>query len=333
MIKSVIFGCSGPELTEEERAFFQETQPLGFILFKRNVTDPKQLKALVDDLKSSVDHEYVPILIDQEGGKVNRLTPPKFEEIKKPAKYFGDIAKSNLAEAEELAFINYFKIGAELAKYGINVDCAPDSDLYYQDAHDVIGTRAFSEDVSTVVTLSNTAIKGLKAAGVEPVIKHLPGHGRANVDSHHELPRVDTSLEELENTDFAVFKQLTHAKWAMTAHIVYDCLDPDSPVTQSARAINYIRDQIGFKNIIITDDINMKALKGELDEITTKCYDAGCDIILQCSGKMADMQKTALALRDLPNKAYELMQPTLFFEMEERFEALVKEQRSGAMHG
>lgn len=326
MINSVIFGISSTSLTKEEKDLFHKVQPLGFILFKRNITDPDQLSNLVQDLKDSVDHEYVPILIDQEGGRVNRLKPPKFEPIKKPAKYFGDIAKTNLKEAEELTFINSFKIGKELSKYGINVDCAPVADLYYEEADDVIGDRSFSDDIDTVVALCNTSIKGFRASGVEAIIKHIPGHGRAEVDSHKKLPVIKAPLDELEQTDFKVFKNLTHAKWAMTAHAVYTEIDEKNPITQSKKGIEYIRNKIGYKNIIITDDINMKALKGGLDEITTKCYDAGCDIVLHCSGDINEMKLISKALKKLDDSKYELIQPPLFFELDKRFEEILIKQ-------
>lgn len=304
MTKSVIFGISGTKLTAAEKDFFKQNQPLGFILFARNIENPEQVRVLTKELRESVEHEYVPIMIDQEGGRVSRLAPPNFRPIQKSASYFGELALTQLERAKELVFINHYLIGKELSSLGINVDCAPVADLSWEITHEVIGERSFGNLPGIVSELCYSAYLGLKAAGVEPIIKHIPGHGRATVDSHLDLPRIDARLSDLEETDFIPFTALPMFKWAMTAHIVYNALDSENPVTMSNKALNYIRNTIGYKNVLITDDINMKALTGALSEITTKCYDAGCDVILHCSGKLDEMKEIAPYLRELSPSIY-----------------------------
>lgn len=290
MHKPVIFGCSGTSLTEEEKDFFKKHQPYGFIIFARNIENPNQLKALVNDLKNTVKHEFVPILIDQEGGRVARLKPPYFPEFPCCGSF------ESMPNSEQEAFDNALKIANELTAVGINVDCAPMLDVRQPNAHDIVGDRAFSEDPQIVAKLGRAFMEGLKKGGVLPVIKHIPGHGRAMADSHFELPRVTASYNELQ-TDFFPFKELSDAAYAMTAHIIYEAIDPKNCATQSKKVIDVIRNQIGFKGLIMTDDLSMKALSGSFTDRVKKSLDAGCDIILHCNGNMLEMIEIAEAIQ------------------------------------
>lgn len=282
MAKPVIFGCSTTSLTKEEKDFFAKHQPYGFILFARNIENPEQVKTLVGELKNSVEHEFVPILIDQEGGRVARLKPPHWPTFP-PA---GEL------KTQEAVYENAKAIGDMLAELGINVDCAPMLDVRQPGAHDIVGDRAFSEDPNIVAEFGTEFARGLKDAGVLTIIKHVPGHGRAMCDSHEDLPRVEASIDELQ-VDFAPFKALNQEPYAMTAHIVYEAIDPENCATQSKKIINLIRNEIGFKGLIMTDDLSMKALKGSFAERTQKSLAAGCDLILHCNGEMHEMTEIA----------------------------------------
>jgi beta-N-acetylhexosaminidase len=305
--KKAILGVKGLTLTEEEILFFKEARPFGFIIFKRNIQSLEQLAELINVLKDISGSKDISILIDQEGGKVARLRPPLFD-LYPPASLFGKTALDDIEKAKNAVFTNYYNIGLGLKQLGINVNCAPVADLLIDDAHNIIGDRSFSHDVKTVVELCNASDKGLRAAGVRSIMKHIPGHGRADVDSHESLPIVRESLETLEKTDFAVFKELSHIRWAMTAHIIYECLDPYNPATQSAIVINYIRNKIGFKNILISDDLSMKALKGDFTLRAKNTLDAGCDLVLHCNGDIKEMKEviegTDFIDDDLKEKIY-----------------------------
>ena len=290
---AAIFGIGGPELSAEERAFFRDTQPLGFILFARNIQDPDQVRRLVGDLRASVAHADAPVLIDQEGGRVQRLRPPHWRAAA-PAARFGDLARRQAQSGAKAVFLNHQLIGAELAALGIDVDCAPLIDVHQPGAHDVIGDRAFSGDPEEVAILGRAAADGLISAGITPIIKHIPGHGRSMVDSHHDLPRVATSHAELARTDFLPFRRLNDMPWAMTAHIVYEALDPALPATLSPKVIGeVIRGEIGFDGLLLSDDMSMKALNGPLEDLTRRALQAGCDVALHCNGKMEEMRQIA----------------------------------------
>src|SRR6185436_10020083 len=265
---AAIFGVSGQTLSGEERAFFREVQPLGFILFARNVADPDQVRRLVNDLRASVEHAEAPVLIDQEGGRVQRLKPPHWRAAA-PAAKFGALAQKQAQSGAKAVFLNHQLIGAELAALGIDVDCAPLIDVHQPGAHDVIGDRAFSGDPEQVAVLGRAAAEGLMSAGITPIIKHIPGHGRSMVDSHHDLPRVTISRAELAKSDFLPFRRLHDMPWAMTAHIVYEAIDKDQPATLSAKVISeVIRGEIGFDGLLLSDDMSMKALNGQLNDLT-----------------------------------------------------------------
>jgi beta-N-acetylhexosaminidase len=290
---AAIFGVSGQTLTGEERAFFRDVQPLGFILFARNVAEPDQVRRLVNDLRAAVEHAEAPVLIDQEGGRVQRLRPPHWRAAA-PAARFGALAAQHAGDGRMAVFLNHQLIGAELAALGIDVDCAPLIDVHHPGAHDVIGDRAFGGDPEQVAELGRAAAEGLMSAGITPVIKHIPGHGRSMVDSHHDLPRVPASRAELARTDFVPFKRLADLPWGMTAHIVYEAVDPDLPATLSPKVITeIIRGEIGFDGLLLSDDLSMKALRGSLADLARKSVAAGCDIALHCNGRMEEMVQVA----------------------------------------
>ncbi len=292
-MRAAIFGVAGQTLSNEERAFFRDAQPLGFILFARNVGDPDQVRRLVNDLRASVEHADAPVLIDQEGGRVQRLRPPHWRAAA-PAARFGTLAAQRAEAGRKAVFLNHQLIGAELAALGIDVDCAPLIDVHQPGAHDVIGDRAFSGDPEQVAALGRAAADGLMSSGVTPVIKHIPGHGRTMVDSHHDLPRVTVSHAELSRTDFVPFKRLRDIPWGMTAHIVYETIDPALPATLSPKVISeIIRGEIGFDGLLLSDDLSMKALRGSLTDLARQSVAAGCDIALHCNGKMEEMVQVA----------------------------------------
>jgi beta-N-acetylhexosaminidase len=331
-MKSVIFGLEGLELKQEEKDFFKVQQPLGFILFARNIKDPQQVRSLVEDLKSCVEHDYVPILIDQEGGRVRRLKPPFFREAK-AAKIYANLAESNLEAAKQMTFLNHYLMGKELIDLGINTNCAPVADLLFDGAHEIVSDRSFGKDPQQVIELCRAAALGLQAAGVTSIIKHIPGHGRAKVDSHFDLPKVNTSLSELEKTDFLPFKELSNIPIAMTAHMIFDALDPNLPVTLSSNAVHYIREKIGFKNILLTDDLSMKALTGSFTEKVNQAQDAGCDVMLHCNGIMEEMKEIAAATNKAPTWILELLENQTCPPLEKSFNHLMNATESDLIDG
>lgn len=290
---AAIFGCAGLSLTEDEKSFYRDTDPVGFILFARNVEEPDQVRRLTGALRESVQREDAPILIDQEGGRVARLKPPHWRQPP-PAELFGRIHAHDAEAGIEAARLNAAVIGAELLDLGLNVDCLPLIDLRFDDAHEIIGDRAFSDDPQVVATLGRAAADGLMGAGVLPVIKHIPGHGRARVDSHEALPTVDTLLDDLRATDFRPFTALADLPIAMTAHIVYQAIDPLFPATTSPTLIEeIIRREMGFDGLLLSDDLSMKALHGGLQDRARDAVSAGCDIALHCNGDMTEMREVA----------------------------------------
>jgi beta-N-acetylhexosaminidase len=296
MTAAAIFGCAGPALTESEYAFFGEVDPLGFILFQRNCESPDQVRSLVRDLRGSVGRPEAPVLIDQEGGRVARLRPPTWRAAPAPGR-IAAIAARDRALALEAARLNASLMGRELAGLGITVDCAPVLDLHVSGAHaGVVGDRALGSDPDLVGALGRAICEGLLAGGVDPVIKHMPGHGRALVDSHHDLPRVDASLDELRRTDFVPFRRLADMRWGMTAHVVYAAVDSEHPATTSPTVIaEIIRGEIGFDGLLVTDDLNMRALQGDLADRTRRALSAGCDLALHCTGRLDEMREVAAA--------------------------------------
>jgi len=288
-----IYGCSGQELGAEERAFFRDVQPWGFILFGRNIVDSVQVRALVDALRETVNDAQTPVLIDQEGGRVARLGPPHWRERPAAAR-FGEVFTEAPEAALEAAYINARLIAGDLAGLGINVDCVPVLDLPVDGADDVIGDRAYAKDPAAIIALGRAVIQGLIEGGVLPVMKHIPGHGRATADSHLALPRVTTPTEELSANDFVTFRSLNQCPMAMTAHVVYESIDPQRPATTSPKVIrDVIRGEIGFDGLLMSDDISMGALAGPLSARTKAALFAGCDVVLHCNGKMEEMKEVA----------------------------------------
>lgn len=284
-----IFGLSGPHLTPDERAFFREADPAGYILFGRNCVDPEQLRALTDDLRTIHGRERLLVSIDQEGGRVARLRPPHWAAYPAGAAFerLYDIAPASAIEA---ARANAHAMGLELSAMGITVDYHPPLDLRVPGAHDVIGDRAFGTDPMAVAALGRAVLEGLAAGGVTGCIKHMPGHGRTDVDTHKALPTVTASAQELDD-DIAPFRTLNHALIGMTGHLVFTAWDAENPATLSETVIrDVIRGVIGFDGLLLTDDIDMEALGGSISERAARAHAAGCDIILNCWAKMEDMQ-------------------------------------------
>lgn len=289
----VVYGCSGLQLGAEERAFFRDAQPWGFILFGRNVADHEQVRELVGALRETVDDARAPVLIDQEGGRVSRLKPPNWRE-RPAAVRFGEVYAKAREAACEAAYLNARLIASDLVDLGINVDCLPLLDIPVEGADDVIGDRAFARDPTTIIDLGRAAIEGLMEGGVLPVMKHIPGHGRAMADSHLALPHVDTDTEMLSATDFVTFRSLNQCPLAMTAHVVYDTIDPQRPATTSPKVIrDVIRGEIGFDGLLMSDDISMGALSGPVSVRAKAALFAGCDVVLHCNGKIEEMKDVA----------------------------------------
>ncbi|WP_304191553.1 beta-N-acetylhexosaminidase [Phenylobacterium aquaticum] len=297
---AAILGCSGLTLTAEERAFFTDVQPWGFILFKRNIDAPDQVRALVEALRATVGRPDAPVLIDQEGGRVQRLGPPHWRRYP-PGRAYGVLPEP---QGREMAQLGARLLAHDLAALGINVDCLPVLDVPQAGAHDVIGDRAYATTAEGVANLGRAACEGLIEGGVLPVIKHMPGHGRAGVDSHLKLPVVDAPLEELEAVDFAPFQALADMPMAMTSHVVYTAVDSRHPATTS-RAVHtkVIRGAIGFDGLVMTDDLSMKALGGDFTSRARKSLAAGCDMVLHCNGDMAEMRGVIAGTRPLAGPA------------------------------
>ncbi len=297
-----MFGCAGPVLTTEEVAFFRNMRPWGFILFARNVQTPEQVRALTRSLREAADRPEAPVMIDQEGGRVQRLGPPHWPRYPS-ARAFSRWINDPL-ERRELVRLGARLIADDLAALGIDIDCVPVADVPAPGAHDVIGDRAYGETAAEVAVLARAAAEGLIAGGVLPVIKHIPGHGRARVDSHVDLPRVEAAVEDLDRVDFAPFRALSDMPLAMTAHVVYAAVDPRRCATLSRRVIHeVVRGSIGFSGLLITDDLSMKALQGDLTSRARAALGAGCDIALHCNGDMAQMQAVAEGARRLTGRA------------------------------
>ncbi|MEO1317591.1 MAG: beta-N-acetylhexosaminidase [Pseudomonadota bacterium] len=294
-----ITGLAGLQLSADERRFLAEAQPWGLILFARNVETPRQVAALVDDARSALGRE-APVLIDQEGGRVARLRPPHWLGWP-PVRETVDTLP--LEEAARALRLRFSIIAAELRALGIDVDCMPLLDVPQSDAHAIIGNRALGETPQQVATLGSAVVEGLREGGVLPVIKHLPGHGRAGGDSHEMLPRVTASRDELERVDFAAFSPFASEVLGMTAHIVYDALDHDRCATHSPACIRVIREEIGFNGLLMTDDLSMKALTGPMGARAADALAAGCDIALHCNGDMAEMEAVAAAVPPLSGLA------------------------------
>ncbi|WP_292030465.1 beta-N-acetylhexosaminidase [Brevundimonas sp. UBA2416] len=301
MTSAAIYGCSGHRLTEAERAFFAEARPWGFILFRRNIDSPEQVRALTAELRDCIGDAGAPILIDQEGGRVQRMGPPHWPKYPPGEAYLK--AVNDPLTARELVRLGARLMAHDLKAVGINVDCLPVLDVPVPGAHDIIGDRAYAQDPATVAQLGRAAAEGMLAGGVLPVIKHMPGHGRAFADSHHDLPVVHADFATLDGWDFAPFKAMSDMPLAMTAHVVFDAIDPKWPATTSKKAIRLMREPLGFGGLIMTDDLSMKALSGSLRERAEASLKAGCDVVLHCSGDLDEMGLVAEGVGKLKGKA------------------------------
>ncbi|MBP2303177.1 beta-N-acetylhexosaminidase [Azospirillum picis] len=289
--RAVVFGCAGLSLTADEVTFFRDADPLGFILFRRNCDSRDQMRRLVDDLRASVGRPDAPVLIDQEGGRVARMRPPHWPAH--PAMgVFGALAAQDAAAGREAAWINGRLLAHMLAEVGITVDCAPVCDVPVEGAHDIIGDRAFSRDPATVIALARATADGLLAGGVLPVLKHIPGHGRAFADSHAELPVVETGRADLEATDFAPFRALADLPLAMVAHVVLKAIDPAAPASTSPIVVREVvrGPSIGFDGLLFSDDLSMNALQGDPAGRAEAVLAAGMDVVLHCNGDLEEMR-------------------------------------------
>ncbi len=330
-----ILGCAGPALTARERDFMAETNPWGFILFARNVESPDQLRVLTTELRSAVGRD-APVLVDQEGGRVARMTAPHWREWMPPLEHARSLAGD---AARKSMYLRYRVIANELRDVGIDVNCAPVLDIAFPDTHEVVRNRCLGAEPDRVALLGRAVAEGLLAGGVLPVIKHLPGHGRAIQDSHEELPVAAASVHELAATDFAPFLQLADLPLAMSAHVLYPAIDPERCATLSPDAIRLIREHIGFDGLLMTDDISMGALKGSLSTRVDAALSAGCDVILHCNGELAEMEEIASVAPRLAGEAFARAERALGWRREPaRFETEAAEEElaevlAGACHG
>jgi len=303
--RAFITGISGLELTDAEREFIRAERPWGFILFKRNIDTPDQVIDIVNKLRSAVGHPNAPVLIDQEGGRVQRLGPPHWP-VYPPGTVFGALYDIEPRLGLTAARLSSRLIAADLTDLGITVDCLPLADVPVAGADAVIGNRAYGTAPGKVAAIARAVTEGLERGGILPVLKHIPGHGRATADSHFRLPTVDTSGAELGRTDFAAFQPLADLPMAMTAHVVFSALDPAHPATTSATIIEQvIRGVIGFDGLLMSDDVSMNALAGTVAERTRAIVTAGCDMVLHCNGKLDEMREVARATPELTGRALE----------------------------
>ena len=298
---AVIVGCESFDFTETEVEFFTKYNPFGLILFERNCRDQKQIVSLTERFRTLVNRQDAPVLIDQEGGRVARLRPPNWKSMP-PAMIFGQLFDKNIKAAEAAIKLNYRLIAEDLRLCGININCAPVLDLPIPGADGIIGDRALGADVARVVLLGSASCHGLTSGGVLPIIKHIPGHGRALSDSHKFLPVVSASLKELQQTDFKIFKNLSHQPIAMTAHIIYSSIDDVYPATVSKKVIrDIVREYMNFSGLLISDDIsdNMAALNGGVAERAKAALSAGCDVVLHCNGNIRDLPDLISGVREM----------------------------------
>lgn len=302
-IGAFIAGCSGPALTPTEQAFFARTNPLGLILFKRNCETPEQLAELTKSFRLATGRRNALVLVDQEGGRVQRLGPPAWRAYPS-ARSFGELfARDPLAGLRTARHVGRL-MAEDLHAAGINANCIPVLDVPQPGAHDIIGSRAYATTPEAIMVLARAHASGFAEGGILPVIKHIPGHGRATADSHHDLPVVDAKLSELAATDFPPFAAFADSPMAMTAHVVYTAVDPAAPGTLSRKVIGtLIRKKIGFSGLLMTDDLSMKALSGTYADKTRRALAAGCDVVLHCNGELAELEEVAAAAGRLRSRA------------------------------
>ncbi len=336
-ISAAILGCAGVTLSAQEKAFFRSVRPWGFILFGRNVAGgPDQVRALVGALRETVGRADAPVLIDQEGGRVQRLGPPQWRRYP-PGRAYGDLAGNDPLLRREITRLGARLIAHDLAALGINVDCVPVLDVPDPSGHEIIGDRAYGRTADEVAVLGRAAAEGLIAGGVLPVIKHIPGHGRARADSHLELPVVDAGVDELDARDFAPFKALSDMPMAMTAHVIYSAVDGKRPATTSRAVMRrVVRGAIGFDGLVMSDDLSMKALSGDFPERARASRAAGCDVVLHCNGGMDEMKQVVAGAGELVGRAARRAQAALarLARVAEPFDAAEGRARfDAAFHG
>jgi len=309
--RAFITGISGPEVSVSEREFIRRERPWGFILFKRNVETPTQVTRLVRQLREAAAQPDAPVLIDQEGGRVQRLGPPHWPSYP-PGARFGAIYDDDPGLGLAAARLGARLIAADLWELGISVDCLPLADVPVAGADAVIGDRAYGTRPEKVAAIARAVTEGLQLGGILPVLKHIPGHGRASADSHFRLPELNTDQDELQATDFAAFKSLADLPMAMTAHVVFSAFDTVHPATTSATIIeDVIRGVIGFPGLLMSDDVSMNALSGSIAERTRAAFAAGCDVVLHCNGRLDEMVEVAAATPELSGMAGQRAQKAL----------------------
>ena len=302
--RAFITGLKGTAITGEERAFLREASPVGLILFKRNIVDPLQLKELIEQFRA-IRGPGAAVFIDQEGGRVQRMGPPHWPAYPAGAVY-AELYRHEPARGLRAAWLGARLMAADLAAVGITVDCLPLADVPVAGADAVIGNRAYGTEPGKVAAIARAVTEGLEQGGIVPVLKHIPGHGRATADTHFRLPVVDTPRAELERTDFAAFQPLADLPMAMTAHVVVSALDPAHPATTSATIVKQvIRGVIGFQGLLMSDDVSMNALAGSVAERTRAIFSAGCDLVLHCNGKLEEMREVAAKTPELSGEALE----------------------------
>lgn len=302
--RAAIFGCEGLVLSDTEKSFFRDTDPLGFILFGRNCEMPDQVKQLVSDLRLSVGRPDAPVLIDQEGGRVQRLGPPNWRKAMSARDLVRTADAHDPARVAEAVRLNARLLAHDLKELGITVNCLPVLDIPHPGAHDIIGDRAFGGGPAQTARLGSAVCEGLLQGGVIPAMKHIPGHGRSMKDSHKALDVVLASRDDLEAIDFAPFRALVDTPWAMTAHLIYNVLDRENPATHSSMILRgLIRKDFGYSGVLVSDDLSMEALSGTIGERTSKAISAGCDIALHCNGKMSEMLEVVEATESLSEAA------------------------------
>jgi beta-N-acetylhexosaminidase len=309
--RAFITGISGTELSEAERAFIARERPWGFILFKRNIADPAQVASLTGQLRDALGEPNAPVLIDQEGGRVQRLGPPNWPAYPSGA-VFGRLYDIEPALGLSAARLSARLIADDLSRLGVSVDCLPLADVPVAGADAVIGDRAYGTEPAKVAAIARAVTDGLEQGGILPILKHIPGHGRATADTHFRLPVVDTAEGELKATDFAAFRPLADLPMAMTAHVVFSAFDPAHPATTSATMIErVIRGSIGFQGLLMSDDVSMNALAGSIAERTQAVFAAGCDIVLHCNGNLDEMRDVARQTPELAGKALQRAEAAL----------------------
>ena len=303
--KSMILGCAGKSLSRDEIRFYRGECPWGFILFARNISEPEQIRDLVASMRDCIGRPDAPVFIDQEGGRVQRLRPPLAPNYPAGAA-LGALWRDDHDEGTRAAWLLGRLHAFDLARYDLTSDCLPVLDVPIEGASDVIGARAYGKEPNSVTELGRAAAEGLMAGGVLPVMKHIPGHGRAFADTHFELPTVDASLDDLRRHDFEPFRQLAHLPAAMTAHVIFSAVDPKNPATTSGKVIEeIIRGEIGFDGLLISDDTSMKALSGDFPTKAASILAAGCDLVLHCNGVFEEMAGIASRTTGLEGKALE----------------------------